>query len=174
MERTLKRIYKGLYQNYQYHKEPKLDITEVPAILWGSCQIVSCSEVLEHVAPPIDLAFIGLRKLLTENGKLILSVPHSDSSGKHVEHFPQMKNTQIFLYDKPILIGYLENGECIQFDDLIFHGGVGSTLEYRIFSESSLSNSLKRAGFKNLQQNRNHKLLGIYWEPWSRVWLAQL
>jgi SAM-dependent methyltransferase len=173
MEKILKKLYRSNYANYHYHQDPRLDITQVPQDLYGSADIISCTEVLEHVAPPVSLAFSGLRKILKEHGKLILSVPHSDSFGKHIEHFPEMTNTELILGDNPKLIGTLREGERTEFTELVFHGGVGFTLEYRVFSAASLREHLLRAGFNNLRLNRNRRALGISWENWSRIWISQ-
>jgi hypothetical protein len=172
MEKILKKMYQSRYQNYHYHQEPKLDITRVPSTLFATTDIISCTEVLEHVAPPINLAFSGLKDLLKRNGTLVLSVPHSDSSGKHIEHFPEMTDSKLILDDTPRLVGTLKNEEHAEFTDLVFHGGIGFTLEYRVFSYHSLEQQLLESGFSELRLNRNHKLFGIWWENWSRVWIA--
>jgi hypothetical protein len=173
METILRKIYRSNYQNYHYHIEPILDITQVPLGMHNSADIISCSEVLEHVAPPIDLAFSGLRNLLQLDGTLVLSVPHSDASGVHLEHFPVMTSYEIDLGDIPKLKGELQNGKKVEFDDLVFHGGVGSTLEFRIFSEKSLTAALLAVCFTNLKVNKNIKSFGIFWESWSRVWIVK-
>jgi len=172
IEKILKTVYKSHYQNYHYHQEPKLDITKIPLNLYSSADIVSCTEVLEHVAPPVDLAFSGLRKLLKKNGTLILSVPHSDSSGVHLEHFPEMTNEQLILDEKPRLVGMLKNGKWTEFSNLIFHGGVGFTLEYRVFSFQSLREEILNSGFTEYRLNRDIRVFGIEWESWSRVWIC--
>jgi len=173
MEKILNKLYKSNYQNYHYHQEPKLDITQVPSNLYGSSDIVSCTEVLEHVEPPVHLAFSGLRKILKDNGTLVLSVPHSDSSGQHIEHFPEMSYSRLELDNEPRLIGTLKDGQRVEFNDLIFHGGVGFTLEYRVFSHHSLSQHLIDAGFVRFKLNRDFKIFGITWEKWSRVWISR-
>jgi hypothetical protein len=68
------------------------------------------------------------------------------------------------------MIANLTNGEITVYENLGFHGGVGSTIEFRVFSESSLKTFLKDQGFKRFNKKRNVILLGIRWEPWSRVW----
>lgn len=173
MEKILTRVYKTNYKNYHYHQEPKLDVTKVPANLFASADIVSCSEVLEHVAPPINTAFQGLNLVLRKAGVLILSVPHTDEFQVHVEHFPVMKESRIEVYGEVSrLRGLNSDGEYLEFNDLVFHGGEGFTLEYRIFSETSLKSFLRENYFTNIHRNRNVIFFGIKWEPWSRVWKA--
>lgn len=172
MATALKRIYREKYQNFHYHLEPYLDITQVPLRLHSSADIISCSEVLEHVAPPVRLAFKGLFEILKPQGSLIFSVPHTLSATPHIEHFPDMLSYQLDLKanQKPRMIANLTNGEIAVYENLVFHGGVGSTIEFRVFSESSLKTFLNDQGFKKFNKKRNVVLLGISWEPWSRVW----
>ena len=171
---TLTRLYGDKYTNYHYHLEPRLDITAVPVDLYGTVDIISCSEVLEHVEPPIEKAFTGLFKLLRKNGKLILSVPHTDLNGMHVEHFPEMNNIKLSKRDgRRLLSGQSIHGDYLEFTELNFHGGMGATLEFRIFSQKSLEEFLRAAGFRNSVMQGNHFLFGISWEPWSRVWNAE-
>jgi predicted SAM-dependent methyltransferase len=161
------------YKNYEYHFEPSLDVTQVPEALSERASIVICSEVLEHVQPPVDLAFAGLHKILKPGGFLVLSVPHGSLKSQHIEHFPVMKNTEIVEFPSKIFRGVDLEGKMREFSDLIFHGGAGSTLEFRVFSENSLRNYLERAGFTNIKVQANKKIIGASWEPWSRVWTAQ-
>ena len=170
---VLKKVYKKRYTNFHYHMDPKLDITSVRTGLLNSSDIVSCSEVLEHVEPPIQKAFDGLYHLLKAEGVLILSVPHTDLNGKHVEHFPVMTESRITTQEIGfVLEGINGDGKLVEFEDLTFHGGIGATLEYRIFSQESLEKCLATSGFKNLAPRKNRLLFGINWEPWSRVWTA--
>ena len=167
-------IYRDRYINYHYHLEPKLDITDVPNRLYRTADIISCSEVLEHVEPPIEKAFGGLFQLLKRNGTLVLSVPHTDLLGEHIEHFPIMKASQISMREEgPVLEGTSIQGEQMKFTKLIFHGGIGATLEYRVFSENSLIEHLHSAGFARCYKNINSRIFGICWEPWSRVWVGK-
>lgn len=172
MATALKRIYGKKYQNFHYHLEPTLDITQVPLHLHSSADIISCSEVLEHVAPPVRLAFRGLFEILKPQGSLIFSVPHTLPESKHIEHYPDMLNYKLDLTvnQKPRMIASLTSGEIAVYENLVFHGGVGSTVEFRVFSESSLKTFLKDQGFKRFNKKGNVVLLGIRWEPWSRVW----
>jgi SAM-dependent methyltransferase len=161
------------YKNFEFHTEPYLDISKVDDCLASCADIVSCSEVLEHVQPPIDLAFFGLYKLLKPGGWLILSVPHSDVDSSHMEHFPIMENSELIIEPVHKLIGKDMEGNEREFLELVFHGGAGATLEYRVFSESSVRDNLQVAGFEKIEAQKDFRLFGCVWEPWSRVWIAQ-
>ena len=161
------------YRNYEYHVEPKLDITDVAIDLISSASITTCSEVLEHVQSPISSAFLGLNSILMPGGWAVISVPHKSSGEPHVEHFPILHSSRIVGEIWPVLIGTDANGNEVQFSDLVFHGGAGSTLEYRVFSEDSLRTQLALADFIKIESVKNYRFLGIFWEPWSRVWIAQ-
>jgi hypothetical protein len=163
----------AIYKNFEFHKEPFLDITKVDDILESSTEIVTCSEVLEHVEPPIDKAFLGLYKLLKPGGWLIISVPHRGADADHDEHFPVMTNSELIYEPSKVLRGIDPQGNNREFTELVFHGGAGATLEYRVFSESSIRSNLENSGFTNIESQSNKRLIGCIWEPWSRVWVAQ-
>lgn len=173
IERAFKKRFGNVYTNFEFHIEPFLDITKVDEALHSTTDIVTCSEVLEHVQPPIELAFTGLFNLLKPGGWLILSVPHRGADSPHEEHFPIMTNSE--LINEPILLlkGIDLEGNKREFLELVFHGGAGTTLEYRVFSETSLRDNLEKSGFKNIQAQSDLRLIGCFWEPWSRVWVAQ-
>lgn len=173
IESAFKVRFRGKYKNFEFHTQPYLDITNVDSVLESSADIVTCSEVLEHVQPPINLAFDGLYKLLKPGGWLILSVPHRGPNALHEEHFPVMTNSE--LINEPIqkLRGTDLDGNKREFTELVFHGGAGSTLEYRVFSETSLRDNLENSGFKNIKAQSDARIIGCLWEPWSRVWAAQ-
>jgi SAM-dependent methyltransferase len=153
--------------------DPKLDITCVPSSLQGLADVISCSEVLEHVEPPISKAFLGLYSLLRPGGFLVISVPHTPKGNLHKEHFPVLQSSELILTPLPKLIGVDPDGAEVEYTNLIFHGGIGATLEYRVFSEDSLLESLRNVGFKEITQISNSHFFGIDWEPWSRTWVAK-
>jgi len=84
-----------------------------------------------------------------------------------------MVNSLLIQGDTPILRGTDTEGNPQEFGNLVFHGGAGSTLEYRVFSEDSIEEELLACGFVKLEKQGNVRCLGIIWEPWSRVWVAQ-
>lgn len=128
---------------------------------------------MEHVQPPIELAFTGLFKLLKPGGWLILSVPHRGTDSPHEEHFPIMTNSELISEPIPRLKGIDLEGNIREFLELVFHGGAGATLEYRVFSETSLISYLEKSGFKNIKAQIDMRVFGFTWEPWSKVWIGQ-
>lgn len=140
------------YTNTYYHTEPRLDITNLPEAEIGSRRFLISSDVFEHIPIlALDSAFRNSRRLLRENGVFIFTVPNA-KSGETLEHFPRMHDFRIietkgkrFLYNRTV-----EGDEEI-FDDLIFHGGDGMTLEMRKFSEPDLLRRLGAAGFSSVK-----------------------
>lgn len=175
IERSLKKVYRKKYSNFHFHQDPRLDITQVSDRLIGAADIVVCSEVLEHVRPPVKRAFDGLSKLLRQSGgSIVLSVPHSDSKSFHLEHFVELREERIVRRaGSNFLIGINDKGQEVEYGNLVFHGGEGHTLEYRVFSQASLFDHLENAGFREYVPVKNRRAFGIYWEPWSRVWICK-
>jgi len=155
---------KILYKNTFYNKEPKLDISSISSDLESSVDFIITSDVFEHVAPPVEIAFKNLYKLLKKNGFCILSVPYKEN-GITEEHFPDLNDFKIIKEKgKKILVNKTRNGHEQRFKDLNFHGGYGATLEMRIFSESSLINNLADTGFKKIRIHENpNPAFGIIW-----------
>jgi len=173
IENAFMKRFGSFYNNFEFHTEPFLDITKVDDTLQSTADIVTCSEVLEHVQPPIEPAFLRLFKLLIPGGWLIFSVPHGGINARHVEHFPIMTNSVLIKEPTQILRGIDLDGNEREFTELVFHGGAGATLEYRVFSEASIRDNLQKSGFKKIRVQSNNRLIGCMWEPWSRVWVAQ-
>jgi len=157
------------YKNTYYHKDPKLDITSIDPALEGMYDFIISSDVFEHVLPPVSIAFENARKLLKPGGVLIFSVPYT-KDGTTIEHFPDLHKYEIIKKgDGYILKNITRDGVEQIFDNLFFHGGFGSTLEMRVFSESSLINEFQKAGFDKIKTYREPKYeFGIVWENnWS-------
>ena len=139
------------YQNTYYHAEPRLDITSIDQALDSQFDFVISTEVFEHVPQPISRAFGNVYKLLKPGGVLIFTAPYT-LTGKTVEHFPEIHDYQVTDEGgQYVLMNTTKAGVTQVFDHLIFHGGPGATLEMRLFSESSLIDEFKQAGFHNLK-----------------------
>jgi SAM-dependent methyltransferase len=162
---------KFTYTNTYYHREPKLDISnsEIPDNLVQSSDFIISSEVFEHVVPPVRRAFENTFKILKPGGILILTVPYG-TQAETVEHFPELYDFAIIAKDESYrLENVTRSGEAQEFNDLIFHGGPGATLEMRVFAEAALLRHLAEAGFENITVHRTPDLPhGIWWpEPWA-------
>lgn len=158
------------YRNTFYDREPRLDLAApVPAPFVSSCDFVLSSDVLEHVPPPVDVSIGNLRRLLKPGGVLVCSVP-TVVSGPIVEHFPRLADYEVVEREgSPVLLNRLPDGTTEVFEDLVFHGGVGATLEMRLFSGPALIESLERAGFVDVRPfDHQAPERGILWdEPWT-------
>lgn len=159
------------YTNTFYHEEPRLDITDIGDDIAGSCDFLISTDVFEHVLPPISRAFAGAKRLLRPGGLLVLTVPFMTECDETAEHFPDLHE---FVFEdltggRRRLRNRKKDDTYEVFDDLIFHGGPGSTLEMRVFAKKALEDELHRAGFKDIRfENEPFLEYGIYWrDPWS-------
>jgi SAM-dependent methyltransferase len=158
------------YRNTYYHREPKLDISaaSIASELMANDFIIS-SEVFEHVVPPVSRAFENVWKMLKPGGVLVLTVPYGTQETT-VEHFPELNEFSIVEKDSAfVLRNKTKAGVVQEFNDLVFHGGPGSTLEMRVFAENALIQHLKDAGFADIKVHQTADLVhGIWWpEPWA-------
>lgn len=163
----------GSYTGYHFGAEPHLDLCAVPDHLVAAHEIVTCSDVLEHVVPPVSKAFHGLRQVLRPGGFAVLSVPCAIEGGG--EHFPELNEWHVEGDgDDRVLVNRRTDGSVEVHDDLVWHGGDGFTLEMRLFDREWFRRELVAAGFVDIVElRRNWPRLGVAWEDWSRVWMAR-
>ncbi len=143
------------YTNTFYHQEPRLDIADPsPEHLrehTGRYDFILTSEVLEHVSPPVERAFVNLNRMLKTDGLLLLTVPYR-LDGRTVEHFPELHEYSLASPGgRTVLVNRRRDGSLEVFENLSFHGGDGSTLEMRVFSETSLKEIIAAAGFTSVR-----------------------
>lgn len=156
------------YKNTYYHQEPRVDITNIDPAMVGTLDFIVSSDVFEHVESPVDRAFVNARRLLKPGGVFILTVPYFHPGQPGVittENFPDIYKWEITESELgPLLKNTKKNGEIQYFYDLVYHGGPGSTLEMRRFSEWSVIEELKNAGFDEITVYRDAEPEhGIYW-----------
>ncbi|MEO7051003.1 MAG: methyltransferase domain-containing protein [Rhodanobacter sp.] len=156
------------YRNTFYHQKPRLDISHIDAAMESTLDFVIASDVFEHVEPPVSLAFENVRRLLKPDGVFIFSVPYTHPGGEQhptQEHFPQLHNYEIQRVDgRARMKNITRDGTVEYFDDLVFHGGPGSTLEMRLFSQWSVVRELECAGFHEVTIYSAADLRhGIHW-----------
>ena len=130
------------FRNTFYHQEPRLDITHIEDMAQRSLDFIISSDVFEHIEPPVDRAFNNVRKLLRDDGVFVFSAPFIAPGKKEVttlEHYPDLFDYEIIQNnDTFVLKNTTKDGHVQHFDHLEFHGGPGTTLEMRLFSESSI------------------------------------
>jgi SAM-dependent methyltransferase len=164
------------YINTHLHKPPHLDITSIPGGMQNRFDFAICSDVLEHVAPPVSAAFSGLAQLLKPGGRVILSVPYI-CDAETVEHFPDLFRYRLISDgEHRSLRNTTQDGLEQTFRDLVFHGGGGQTLEMRLFGELGLHRELRSAGFADIRvHGESIPEIGVFWPaPWSLVVTARL
>ncbi|HUP98551.1 MAG TPA: class I SAM-dependent methyltransferase [Usitatibacter sp.] len=153
------------YVNTFYHCEPRLDIAEVPEERFGRYDFLISSDVFEHIPPDaLERAFANSRKLLRPGGSFILTVPFN-KEGETREHFPRLHDFRIVEEGgRRVLRNRTVEGEEEAFDQLVFHGGEGMTLEMRMFAEADLLRRLHDAGFSSAAVRADHApRFGIMW-----------
>ena len=140
------------YRNTFYDREPRLDLTRIPAAEFGLYDFVLASEVFEHVPPPVEAVFGQVLRLLKPNGVLVLSVPYSLDPAT-VEHFPRLHQFGLAqVGGQTVLVNRTADGQLEATGDLVFHVGcTGPAVEMRLFSESGLRASLEAAGFPDVR-----------------------
>lgn len=160
------------YTNTFYHTDPRLDITDVPDDMAGTCDFVISTDVFEHVLPPVNRAFNGAKKLLKPGGTFVFTVPFMIEEDDTREHFPHLFKFELKTGADGVvrLHNMRQDGTFEVFDDLCFHGGPGSTLEMRLFARNSIERELQNAGFSNIRFDSEFvPQHGIYWKypKWS-------
>lgn len=164
------------YQNTYFDEAPRLDITEISDEMAGSCDFLITTEVFEHVLSPVQRAFDGARRLLKPGGVMVLTVPFDNGAPATKEHFPQLNDFSIVEEDgRRRLYNTALDGQTEVFDDLVFHGGPGSTLEMRLFGLRALIEHCRKAGFAGVDVAADDvPERGIAWlHPWSVPILAR-
>jgi SAM-dependent methyltransferase len=153
------------YVNTYYHTEPKLDITDIAAHEIGKYDFIISSDVFEHIPGfHLDMAFQNCRRLLNERGFFLFTVPFM-KHGETKEHFPRLHDFRIVERNGArTLLNRTADGTDEVFEDLVFHGGDGMTLEMRVFAESDLRRRLEQAGFSSVKVCSDHyPEFGILW-----------
>jgi hypothetical protein len=106
---------------------------------------------------------------------LCLTVP-SSLDDETVEHYPDLHRYSVVdLAGSLVLINRTADGKLEIRDNLVFHGGVGATLEMRLFSQKDLERKLLAAGFETVVfQTEAVPRFGIVFEgKWSLPLVAR-
>lgn len=145
------------YVNTHLHREPRLNLCSVTDEYWDVARFVICSDVLEHVPPPVEPALFGLRSLLSSGGVAVISVPHVEE-GKTKEFYPGLVKYEV--RDGRV---YWEDADGVRHCDESpeFHGGTGLTLAFRLWSLADLRAALIRVGFTSVRDMTYNASLGV-------------
>lgn len=157
------------YKNTYYHKEPRLDICNPNLEIYKDLDFVLSSDVFEHVVSPVQLAFDGAYKILKPGGAMIFTVPFNLWE-QTTEHFQDLFDFEIKEENGTYyLLNRKKDGQIVRYDNLIFHGGPGQTVEMRVFGLVQILAHLKAAGFSKITVfDRPVMSRGIFWEyPWA-------
>ena len=162
------------YFNTHYDRKPFLDIRDPPSKCRALADFVICSDVLEHVPPPVQPGFDGIHSLLKPGGSLILTVPYGFENTK--EHFPDLYHW--FLESDGAgrkLVNTTRYGGRQIFRNLRFHEGSGQVLEMRVFGLNDVVRHVQKAGFIEVSVfNDDVPEYGIHLKyPWSRPLTAK-
>jgi SAM-dependent methyltransferase len=138
------------YTNTFYDCEPRFDFTESHPELYGTYDFILSADVLEHIAPPVELALEEIAQLLKPRGFLGATI-YCNPADQLREHFPSLNEFRIVrLGDSPVLVNRRRDGGFEVIDNLVFHGGSGATLEMREFGAAALKGKLMAAGFREV------------------------
>jgi SAM-dependent methyltransferase len=157
------------YRNTFYDREPRFDIGQPAQEAGSQYDFLISSEVFEHVPPPAETAFQNAFRLLKPSGVLVLTVPYSIEPAM-IEHFPELHEFGLVHLGGAIaLVNRTKAGQVQVFENVVFHGGKGSTLEMREFTEDGLKALLAGAGFSTVRiYAEDYRPFGIVRsEAWS-------
>ncbi|MBZ5489502.1 MAG: class I SAM-dependent methyltransferase [Acidobacteriia bacterium] len=154
------------YTNTFYHQHPFLDITSVDHSQAGLYDFIISTDVFEHICPPISKAFENARRLLKPGGVMIFTVPYVE--GETREHFPETSRFSVQKKaDKWVLLSETADGRTREFTDITFHGGPGTTVEFRLFGKDDLLRECINAGFNPIRIHEEAiQEYGIRWIPY--------
>lgn len=106
-------------------------------------KIASATRILSIVST----GFCHTGRLAEATGFLVLTVPYSLEPGT-LEHYPELAESAFAATNgRTVLVGRSSDGGHHVFDERTFHGGAGSTLERRIFSDAGIRKGLAAPGF---------------------------
>ena len=162
------------YTNTYYHKEPRLDIANVSESWKGKYDFVICSDVMEHVEPPVLRGFQGLSDLLKPGGVVIFSVPYMYECG-YQEYYPNLYKYKIVEIDgQKVLKNVTRDGNEEEFTNLWMHGGDGAVLAMRLYTEQKLVEDFLAVGFNDMKIYRAYMPFGAFWpESYSQLWAVR-
>jgi len=148
------------FTNTYYHQFPHLDITQPPEDLIGQLEFIVCSDVLEHVPPPLELALAGLLACLQPGGFAVITVPVAGETTN--ERYPGLVDFEVVAESSGQVVRWTD-ADGIRHSDTAaeMHGGSGLTLAFRLFSARDIEARLLAAGFASVWEPPPMPELGV-------------
>jgi hypothetical protein len=138
------------YTNTFYHQAPRFDICAPGPERLGLYDFLISSDVFEHTPAPASRAFDGAFEFLRPGGLLVMTVPFGWQE-ETIEHYPDLGDfTVVELGGDYALVSRETDGKFVLYENPVFHGGPGTTLEMREFSLDGLMAELEAAGFTEI------------------------
>lgn len=138
------------YTNTYYDREPRFDFLERHPEKYGRYDFILSSDVIEHIAPPVERALEECCLLLKPHGVLGITV-FCNPADRLREHYPELHEYRVVpLGARDVLVNRRADGTLEVREDLVFHGGTGETLEMREFGITSLREKLLASGFRDV------------------------
>ena len=177
------------FTNSHYHTAPRLDLCAPDAQWKGLANFMICSEVLEHVPPPADVALAGLCEVLKDGGTAIITVPYTrgwDMAREHEvrhdllvdtnetnetsEYYPDLVSYRL---DGNVLTWFDSQGREFVDESPEFHGGAAPALTFRKWTIADLERRLLLSGFSTVKQMEFDPVFGVPSLPNGVVLLAR-
>ena len=162
-----------LYTNTYYQEYPQLDITRPPAILIGQLEFIICSDVLEHVPPPLEPALEGLYACLRPGGIAVVTVPVGP--GTTHEYYPGLVEFELAAGESGgHVLDWIDTAGARHTDTTPeIHGGGGLTLAFRLLAARDIEARLRTAGFASVSEPPPMPELGVPKIAYPGVFLAR-
>src|SRR5262249_1582277 len=112
---------------------------------------------------------------LKPGGHLIFTVPFTNEPAT-TEHFPELHDYRVVQFDdRYVLLNRKADGTYAVHENLVFHGGPGTTLEMRVFCRQDVIAHLTNSGFPSIEVFEKDVPEGgiLHKHPWSLPILAQ-
>jgi SAM-dependent methyltransferase len=134
------------YTNSHLDRFPVLDLCQIPDHTRSSVEFVVCSDVLEHVRPPLSEALNGLYSLVKPGGFAVVTVPlHSTQDEAEL-----YKDLVSYEFANKTLLWKDSMGHDHADSNPTLHEGEGLVLVFRTFSHRSIVSCLLQAGFASV------------------------
>jgi len=148
------------FTNTYYHQFPRLDIARPPDDLLGQIEFIVCSDVLEHVPPPLDAALAGLFACLEPGGFAVITVPVGGEATD--EYYPGLTDVEVATSPAGEVVRWTDAAGIRHTDTAPeMHGGAGLTLAFRSFSARDVRSRLLAAGFVSVWEPPPMPELGV-------------